>query len=63
MEAVLIDQFVVPEGVVEEFLQHVHFSRCSHPASVSKVSGCCWSSMGKRVEIPAVAVPCDHEVT
>jgi heme-degrading monooxygenase HmoA len=26
MEAVLIDQFVVPEGSVEEFLQHVHFS-------------------------------------
>ena len=26
MEAVLIDQFVVPEGAVEEFLQHVHFS-------------------------------------
>ena len=26
MEAVLIDQFVVPEGAVEEFLQHVRFS-------------------------------------
>lgn len=26
MEAVLIDQFVVPEGAVEEFLRHVHFS-------------------------------------
>lgn len=26
MEAVLIDQFVVPEGAVEEFLKHVHFS-------------------------------------
>lgn len=26
MEAVLIDQFVVPKGAVEEFLQHVHFS-------------------------------------
>ena len=39
MEAVLIDQFVVPEGAVEEFLQHVHFSRCSHPASASKGIG------------------------
>ncbi len=26
MEAVLIDQFVVPEAVVEEFLRQVHFS-------------------------------------
>ena len=26
MEAVLIDQFVVPEGSVEEFLRQVHFS-------------------------------------
>jgi hypothetical protein len=26
METVLIDQFVVPESVVEEFLGHAHFS-------------------------------------
>jgi heme-degrading monooxygenase HmoA len=26
METILIDQFVVPEAAVEEFLRHVHFS-------------------------------------
>jgi hypothetical protein len=39
METILIDQFIVPEAVVEEFLRHVHFSTSVVRARTGFVEG------------------------